>query len=217
MHSILSKNSTNCSAGCAHAHCTVHPCASPQIPNLHVHRAHGGYLLGAAQTLGHGSQKTGSERKAPAPRAPRCAPRAHRARTAQAFLATLFCIFQDFFRVTRTRWPKGYTYNNGGLHSSLLTKGGCSCPHPLSRGGRRKGRRRCRTLRYGRLTEEPSAPQGAQACGAVSNVSRFDMLLNGVPIPMMQPFRCARIGSFRVSIVTTSATRKPPLPLHRRT
>ena len=66
---------------------------------------------------------------------------------------------------------------------------------------------------YGRSTEEPSAPQGAQACGAVLNVSRFDMLLNGVPIPMMQPFRRARIGSFRVLIVTTSATRKPPLHL----
>ena len=39
-----------------------------------------------------------------------------------------------------------------------------------------RGRRGCRTLRYGRSTEEPSAPQGAQACGAVSNVSRFAVL-----------------------------------------
>ena len=56
---------------------------------------------------------------------------ARTARTARAFLATLFSIFQVFFRVARTRWPKGYAYNNGGLHSSLLTKGGCSCPQPL--------------------------------------------------------------------------------------
>ena len=66
----------------------------------------------------------------------------HRARTAQAFLATLFCIFQVFFRVARTRWPKGYAYNNGDLHSSLLTKGGCSCPHPLPGEGRRKRKKK---------------------------------------------------------------------------
>ena len=66
----------------------------------------------------------------------------HRARTAQAFLATLFCIVQVFFRVARTRWPKGYAYNNGGLHSSLLTKGGCSCPHPLPGEGRRKRKKK---------------------------------------------------------------------------
>ena len=64
------------------------------------------------------------------------------ARAPQAFLATLFCIFQVFFRVARTRWPKGHTYNNGGLHSSLLTKGGCSCPHPLSGEGHRKRKKK---------------------------------------------------------------------------
>ena len=70
-----------------------------------------------------------------------CEKDAHTARTAQAFLATL-CIFQVFFRVARTRWPKGYAYNNGGLHSSLLTKGGCSCPHPLPGEGRRKRKKK---------------------------------------------------------------------------
>ena len=62
--------------------------------------------------------------------------------TTQAFLATLFCIFQVFFRVARTRWPKGYAYNNGGLHSSLLTEGGCSCPHPLPGEGCRKRKKK---------------------------------------------------------------------------
>ena len=50
------------------------------------------------------------------------------------------------------------------------------------------------------LTEESSAPQGAQACEADSDISfqcaqfsealisRFAMLLNRVPIPMMQPY-----------------------------
>ena len=66
----------------------------------------------------------------------------HRARTAQAFLATLFGIFQVFFRVARARWPKQYAYNNGGLHSSLLTKGGCSCPHPLPGEGCRKRKKK---------------------------------------------------------------------------
>ena len=76
----------------------------------------------------------------------RCPHRAHRvvhrARTARAFLATLFGIFQVFFRVARTRRPKGYAYNNGGLHSSLLTKGGCSCPYPLAGEGRRKRKKK---------------------------------------------------------------------------
>ena len=76
----------------------------------------------------------------------RCPHRAHRvvhyARTAQAFLATLFSIFQVFFRVARTQWPKGYAYNNGGLPSSLLTKGACSCPHPLPGEGRRKRKKK---------------------------------------------------------------------------
>ena len=76
----------------------------------------------------------------------RCPHRAHRVvhrvRTARAFLATLFSIFQVFFRVARTQWPKGYAYNNGGLHSSLLTKGGCSRPHPLPGEGRRKRKKK---------------------------------------------------------------------------
>ena len=68
-----------------------------------------------------------------------------------------------------------------------------SCTFHIFSGWQGRGGRGCRTLRYGRLTEEPSAPQGAQACGAVSNVSRFAVLnalvsrfgalLLGVPKP----------------------------------
>ena len=123
--------------------------------------------------------------------------------TAQAFPATLFCIFQFF---------SGWQGHGGlsGTHTTTEASTPASSPKvvvaahtPCQGRAVGRGRRRCRTLWYGRSTEEPSAPQGAQACGVVSNASRFDVLLNGVPIPMMQLFRCAYIGSFRVSIVTT--------------
>ena len=99
-------------------------------------------VLAAVHTLCGGSGII-SRMQNPRERRPHPAHRVvHRARTARAFLATLFYIFQVFFRVARTRWPKGYTYNNGGLHSSLLTKGGCSCPHPLPGEGRRKRKKK---------------------------------------------------------------------------
>ena len=113
----------------------------------------------------------------------------HRARTARAFLATLFSIFKFF---------SGWQVRGGlrGTHTTTEASTPASSPKvvvaahtPCQGRAVGRGRRKCRTLRYGRSTEEPSAPQGAQACGAVLNVSRFDMLLNGVPIPMMQPFR----------------------------
>ena len=44
-----------------------------------------------------------SLRETHAPRAPRCAPRAHRA----CVSTNPFLHFSHFFRVARTRWPKG--------------------------------------------------------------------------------------------------------------
>ena len=117
----------------------------------------------------------------------------HRACTARAFLPTLSCIFHIFLE-----WQ-----GHGGLrgkHTTTEASTPSSSPMvvvaahtPCQGRAVGRGRRGCRTLRYGRSTEEPSAPQGAQACGAVSNVSRFAVLnalvsrfgalLLGVPKP----------------------------------
>ena len=121
------------------------------------------------------------------------APRAHRARTALIFLPTLSCIFHIF---------SGWQGRGGlrGKHTTTEASTPSSSPMvvvaahtPCQGRAVGRGRRGCRTLRYGRSTEEPSAPQGAQACGAVSNVSRFavlnalvsrfGVLLLGVPKP----------------------------------
>ena len=117
----------------------------------------------------------------------------HRARTALRFLPTLSCIFHIF-----SGWQgrgglrgKHTTTEASTPSSSPMVVVGAHTPCQGRAVGR--GRRGCRTLRYGRSTEEPSAPQGAQACGAVSNVScfavlnalvsRFGVLLLGVPKP----------------------------------
>ena len=117
----------------------------------------------------------------------------HRARTALRFLPTLSCIFHIF-----SAWQgrgglrgKHTTTEASTPSSSPMVVVGAHIPCQGRAVGR--GRRGCRTLRYGRSTEEPSAPQGAQACGAVSNVScfavlnalvsRFGVLLLGVPKP----------------------------------
>ena len=100
----------------------------------------------------------------------------HRARTALTFLPTLSCIFHIF---------SGWQGRGGlrGKHTTTEASTPSSSPMVVAAAhtpcqGRAvgRGRRGCRTLRYGRSTEEPSAPQGAQACGAVSNVSRFAVL-----------------------------------------
>ena len=97
----------------------------------------------------------------------------HRARTARAFLPTLSCIFHIF---------SGWQGRGGlrGKHTTTEASTPSSSPMavvaahtPCQGRAVGRGRRGCRTLRYGRSTEEPSAPQGAQACGAVLNVSRF--------------------------------------------
>ena len=117
----------------------------------------------------------------------------HRARTALTFLPTLSCIFHIF---------SGWQGRGGlrGKHTTTEAFTPSSSPMvvvaahtPCQGRAVGRGRRGCRTLRYGRSTEEPSAPQGAQACGAVSNVSRFAVLnalvsrfgalLLGVPKP----------------------------------
>ena len=117
----------------------------------------------------------------------------HRARTARVFLPTLSCIFHIF---------SGWQGRGGlrGKHTTTEASTPSSSPMvvvaahtPCQGRAVGRGRRGCRTLRYGRSTEEPSAPQGAQACGAVSNVSRFAVLnalvsrfgalLLGVPKP----------------------------------
>ena len=117
----------------------------------------------------------------------------HRVRTALRFLPTLSCIFHIF---------SGWQGRGGlrGKHTTTEASTPSSSPMvvvaahtPCQGRAVGRGRRGCRTLRYGRSTEEPSAPQGAQAYGAVSNVSRFavlnalvsrfGVLLLGVPRP----------------------------------
>ena len=86
----------------------------------------------------------------------------HRARTALTFLPTLSCIFHIF-----SGWQ-----GRGGLRGKHTTTE-ASTPsssrmvvvaahNPCQGRAVGRGRRGCRTLRYGRSTEEPSAPQGAQ-------------------------------------------------------
>ena len=124
-----------------------------------------------------------TRRETYAPRAPRCAPRVR-----------FYQPFPAFF----TGWQ-----GRGGLrgkHTTTEASTPSSSPMvvvaahtPCHGRAVGRGRRGCRTLRYSRSTEEPSAPQGAQACGAVSNVSRFAVLnalvsrfgalLLGVPKP----------------------------------
>ena len=100
----------------------------------------------------------------------------HRARTALRFLPTLSCIFHIF---------SGWQGRGGlrGKHTTTEASTPSSSPMvvvaahtPCQGRAVGRGRRGCRTLRYGRSTEEPSAPHGAQACGPVSNVSRFAVL-----------------------------------------
>ena len=117
----------------------------------------------------------------------------HRARTALTFLPTLSCIFHIFsgWQGRGGLWGKHTTTEASTPSSSPMVVVAAHTPCQGRAVGR--GRRGCRTLRYGRSTEEPSAPQGAQACGAVSNVSRFAVLnalvsrfgalLLGVPKP----------------------------------
>ena len=100
----------------------------------------------------------------------------HRARTALRFLPTLSYIFHIF---------SGWQGRGGlrGKHTTTEASTPSSSPMvvvaahtPCQGRAVGRGRRGCRTLWYVRSTEEPSAPQGAQACGAVSNVSRFAVL-----------------------------------------
>ena len=84
----------------------------------------------------------------------------HRARTAHAFLPTLSCIFHIF---------SGWQGRGGlrGKHTTTEASTPSSSPMvvvaahtPCQGRAVGRGRRGCRTLRYGRSTEEPSAPQG---------------------------------------------------------
>ena len=71
-----------------------------------------------------------------APRALRAAPRAHRVLSACFFGVPVLRIFGQIFRVAGTQWLQGFTNNNEGLHSILLTNVvGVVAAHTPCRGG----------------------------------------------------------------------------------
>ena len=110
-------------------------------------------------------------------------------RTAHSTARSLFsCCFTHFWRifsVAETRWLQGFTYNNGGLHSILLTIAMVVvAAHTPCRGG---GGVELKETSSARPTSEEGAPHG---CPSLQRI-RFDTFrvsnLTGYPFPQGGP------------------------------
>ena len=112
-------------------------------------------------------------------------------------------ILWQIFRLAGTRWLQGFTYNDGGLHSILLTSilvvvaahtpcrgggGGTSCVRPDAQEGAPQGAQACEALvsqRFAFRFRFTNSRDAQSRCVVVSHCARFGLPIDGVPSPVL--------------------------------
>ena len=138
-------------------------------------------------------------RETNAPRAPRIAPRMHRA----LVFGSPFTYFWQIFRVAGMRWLRGqHTTTEASTLPPHQYHGGCSCPHPLPGGGGGGGVEHKETSSAGPAPKRVPHRVPKPVEHSFRHVSQFE------PHGVLIPVRCPSVGVLLLVLLTLLLSRR---------